>query len=117
LALGEKSHGTRAGDPGHYDVDSALMNADGTMDQAIQTYRPASRDIDSILVGINDKGRKQLLAAPAREKILSVHADDEVMALLLTRRAELNEIARDLPVIIDLVDSVGTRVRLSGRVP
>jgi hypothetical protein len=39
------------------------------------------------------------------------------MALLLTRRAELNEIARDLPVIIDLVDSVGTRVRLSGRVP
>jgi hypothetical protein len=117
LALGEKSHGTRAGDPDHYDVDSALMNADGTMDQAIQTYRPASQDVNSILAGVRDKLRKQLRAAPASKKILAVHVEDETAAILLTRRAQLNAMASDLQAIIDIVSPTGTRIRLSGRVP
>jgi hypothetical protein len=117
LALGEKSHGTRAGDPDHYDVDSALMNADGTMDQAIQTYRPASQDVNSILAGVRDKLRKQLRAAPASKKILAVHVEDETAAILLTRRAQLNAMASDLQAIIDIVSPTGTRIRLSGQVP
>jgi hypothetical protein len=117
LALGEKSHGTRAGDPDHYDVDSALMNADGTMDQAIQTYRPASRDVESIIDGVRDKVKLQLRGAPAKRKVLAVHVEPDVAAALKAQEARILAIARRQDVVVQLVDSTGRRQDLGGGVP
>ncbi|MBP8807556.1 MAG: hypothetical protein KBI14_13105 [Kofleriaceae bacterium] len=112
LAFNEKSHGTRQGDPGHYDVDSALMNADGTMDQAFQTYRPTSRDVTSIIQGASDKISEQLSNAPAAHRAISVHVDADLVSGLLARRRDLTELATQRRVSIDIVDQTGRRGRI-----
>ena len=114
LSLGEKSTNTKVGDPGHYDIDSALTNADGTFASGIQTYRPNARDVKEVLLDIRLKMQRQLRAAPAAERTLAVHVDEEMKNLLLADRAALMRIAENLQMGIDVVSPDGTRVHFSG---
>jgi hypothetical protein len=114
LAFNEKSHGTRQGDPGHYDVDSALMNADGTMDQAIQTYRPASRDIETIVRGVEQKAVRQLVNAPAARRVLAVHVEDDLVPVLRAEHPRLARFAVQHRISIEVVDRSGSRWTVGG---
>ncbi|MEZ4462938.1 MAG: hypothetical protein R3F43_00095 [bacterium] len=114
LSLGEKSTGTRRGDPGHYDIDSALVNADGTIETAMQTYRPRATELKQVIGEINDKVWQQLRASPAGEKILTVHVDDSLKRILQAKHDELGELAQKAQVSIEIVSPNGARLRYAG---
>ncbi|MEZ4462941.1 MAG: hypothetical protein R3F43_00110 [bacterium] len=114
LSLGEKSTGTRRGAPGHYDIDSALVNADGTIETAIQTYRPMTTDVHQAIKDIRSKMQQQLRAAPAANKTLAVHVDDAMKVLLEAERDQLSGLAQKLGISIDIVASDGSRIHFSG---
>ncbi len=114
LSLGETSTNTKVGDPGHCDLDSALINADETFASGIQTYRPNAPDVKAVLRDIRLKMQRQLRAAPAAERTLAVHVDEEMKNLLLENRAALMRIAEDLQIGIDVVSPDGARVHFSG---
>jgi hypothetical protein len=110
LALGEKSQDTRRGDPGHFDLDSALVDRDGDIVHGVQTYRPSAANSDDVLDGVTDKIIAQLADAPASRKTLAVHVDAAMFSELTQRAADIVEIADRNGVAIDLVGPDGTRV-------
>lgn len=114
LSLGEKSEGTRAGDPNHYDMDSALQNSDGTFADGIQTYRPSATDVHAVIEDLRGKVRRQLRAAPAAKRVLAVHVDDEMRRLLQAEHLELARLATDNHIEIELVLRDGTRLDVLG---
>jgi hypothetical protein len=114
LSLGEKSEGTRAGDPNHYDMDSALQNSDGTFADGIQTYRPSATDVHAVIEDLRGKVRRQLRAAPAAKRVLAVHVDDEMLRLLQAEYLELARLATDNHIEIELVLRDGTRLDVLG---
>ncbi|MEZ4462935.1 MAG: hypothetical protein R3F43_00080 [bacterium] len=109
LSLGEKSTGTRLGDPGHYDIDSSLVNADGAIETAIQTYRPVTADVDSLLRDIGRKAKKQLVNSTAQREILSVHVESAVADALADKRAALLSVAEHEHIQLDVVRPDGRR--------
>ena len=90
----------------------AVLNADGTIDQAIQTYRPTSRDVDEVILGARSKIGRQLANAPTARRVLAVHVDGELMNALRARRLELEELAAQRRVSLDIVDPAGNRWRI-----
>ncbi|MBL8620263.1 MAG: DUF4157 domain-containing protein [Myxococcales bacterium] len=110
LALGEKSQDTRRGDPGHFDLDSALVDRDGNIVHGVQTYRPSAASSDDVLHGATDKIVAQLADAPAGRKTLAVHVDATMFSELTQRATDIVEIADRHGVAIDLVGPDGTRV-------
>jgi hypothetical protein len=109
LSLGETSKGTRAGAPGHYDLDSALVNADGTIEQGVQTYRSAHTEVERLMADIESKIERQLLDAPAQKKTLAVHVESSMADALVTRQEELIALATKHKVNIDVVRPSGER--------
>ncbi|MEZ4462943.1 MAG: DUF4157 domain-containing protein [bacterium] len=110
LSLGETSSGTRRGDPGHYDIDSALVNADGTIETAVQTYRPRTSSLQAILRGIVEKANKQLASFPAKKKILAVHVDNLAFVSLGSEGTTLQRFARESGAEVHIVPESGGRI-------
>jgi hypothetical protein len=81
------------------------MNADGTMDQAIQTYHSTHTDVQNLLRDIRLKASVQLSSAPARVKVLAVHTSREMAAALAVRSEDLRTLSARLRVRIDVVSS------------
>lgn len=110
LAFGEHSTNTRRGDPGHFDLDSALVDRNGTFTDGVQTYRPSTTSADEVLHVANDKIVDQLADAPAAHRTLAIHVDASMFAELSDRATDISRIADRHGVAIDLVAPDGTRV-------
>jgi hypothetical protein len=111
LMLEQKSKDTEVGQPGHYDADVVLRDADGDIDLAVQVYRPTSKNLGNVLDTAQDKALDQIANAPATSRRLVVQLDNNTVDELAAYEDEMKDFARENDIEVDIVLSDGVRVR------
>jgi hypothetical protein len=110
VVLGLTSPGTRRGDPTHYDVDVALVNADGTMEEGVQVLRAESRDPEAAIRKAMSKGESQLKAAVgANVRRTVVYLSHGEAADVAPHAAMVREYTKRTGIVVEIVLPSGAR--------